>query len=49
MMEPDDAFELFEERAGILEFEGEMNRDEAEAKAWQEIFGTPPQLQPGRG
>lgn len=31
--------ELYEERAGIKEFLGNMPREEAEVEAWQEIYG----------
>lgn len=39
---PEDREYRFQERAGIMEFEGEMSRDEAEAKAWEEIFKKTP-------
>jgi hypothetical protein len=29
----------YEERAGILEFEAHVSRAEAEARAWQEVYG----------
>jgi len=31
----EDELEYFEERAAIMEFDGGMNRDKAESKAWQ--------------
>lgn len=42
MMDIDELFELYEERAAIMEFDGEMTRDEAEAKAWAIVFGKNP-------
>ena len=32
----------YEERAAIMEFDGGLPRDEAEARAWQEVFGSKP-------
>jgi len=35
----DDQREAYEERAGILEFEAGMTRDEAERVAYEMVFG----------
>ena len=34
--------ELYEERAGILEFDAHFTRDEAEERAWMEVYGRKP-------
>lgn len=31
--------DLYEERAAIMEFDGGLRREEAEAAAWREVFG----------
>ena len=32
--------ELYEERASIKEFLGNMSREQAELEAWEEVYGT---------
>jgi len=32
--------ELYEERAAIIEFCANLTRDEAEALAWEEVYGS---------
>jgi hypothetical protein len=34
-------WEALEERAGILEYDGGLPRDEAERLAWRTLFGEP--------
>lgn len=38
--EPSDLLERFEERAAIIEFDGQMTRERAEGLAWHEVFGA---------
>ncbi|MCH8683885.1 hypothetical protein [Pedomonas mirosovicensis] len=35
-----DLLDDYEERAAIMEFDGGLPRQEAEARAWQEVFGS---------
>ena len=36
------AEEKFEERAGIMEFDGGLTREDAEAQAWRIVYGDRP-------
>lgn len=38
----EDQKELFEERAAIMEYDGEMPRDEAEREAYKDVVGRYP-------
>jgi len=35
-----DLIDAFEERAAIMEYDGGMSREEAEAMAWADVFGS---------
>jgi len=35
-----DLIDAFEERAAIMEYDGGMSREEAEAMAWADVFGN---------
>lgn len=35
-----DLTDVFEERAAIMEYDGGMSREEAEATAWADVFGS---------
>lgn len=39
-MHESDLIDAFEERAAIMEYDGGMSREEAEAMAWADVFGS---------